>query len=126
MNSRVIQIALLLVALALAAACDDLSEGVRTETTPPKYLTEEIPPCTPVEGSTVDPCEPGLTWMAAGGSYTIGPEPRDMRVFLGGERLTVSVAHLVVRGTYLPGTVRCTAGGDRFRSPPLPELGPEH
>ncbi len=125
MNSRNLQIAFLLAALTLIlvlAACDDpSSENARTEGTvpQPKYLTEEIPPCTPAPGSSVDPCEPDVAQASAGdGSYTIGPEPRDMRVFLGGERLTVSVAHLVVRGTYLPGTVRCTAGGDRFRSPP--------
>ena len=67
----------------------------------------------------MDPCEPDLSWAFTSGIVEIGPEPRGMRVFLGEEDFKgVYIAHLVLRGTYLPGTVRCTAGGDRFRSPP--------
>ena len=37
-------------------------------TSPPSYLEQETPPCTPVPGSTIDPCEPyvaespGMPW----------------------------------------------------------------
>ena len=43
----------------------------------------------------------------------LGDEPRSVRELLDGY-VVPFVPHLVVRGTYLPGTVRCTAG-DRFR-----------
>ena len=53
MNSRNIQI-VLLAALTLTIAACDPSESVGKEATEPGYLTEEIPPCTPVPGSPVD------------------------------------------------------------------------
>ena len=86
----------LLVALVLAACSAD--DGI-------------IPPCTPVEGSDVDPCAltnsygvqpPGT---ASGRSPDIDTTvPYTVRRFLGE---SITAAHLVVRGTYLPGTVRC-------------------
>ena len=111
--------------LLLLAACGS-SQGNSTETASPKYLTEEIPPCTPVEGSTVDPCELGAPQLSGGGegTYEIGPEPRRIRAFLDGEGLAeVHIAHLVVRATFLPGTVRCAAPGDLFRPPPPTRTG---
>ena len=78
---------------------------------------DETPPCTPAPGSSVDPCEPDvhLPQMggAAGGMIDLGDEPRSLREMLDGH-VVPFVPHLVMRGTYLPGTVRCTAG-DRFR-----------
>ena len=56
MNSRNIQIVLLAALTFTIAACDP-SESVGKEATEPGYLTEEIPPCTPVPGSPVDSCE---------------------------------------------------------------------
>ena len=56
MNSRNIQI-VLLAALTLTIAACDPSESVEKEATEPGYLTEEMPPCTPVPGTSVDPCE---------------------------------------------------------------------
>ena len=56
MNSRNIQI-VLLAALTLTIAACDPSESVGKEATEPGYLTEEIPPCTPVPGSPVDSCD---------------------------------------------------------------------
>ena len=56
MNSRNIQIILLAVLTLTIAACDP-SESVGKEATEPEYLTEEMPPCTPVPGSSVDPCK---------------------------------------------------------------------
>ena len=50
---------------------------------------------------------------AAGGFTDLGDRPRSIRETLDGY-VVPFVPHLVVRGTYLPGTVRCTAG-DRYR-----------
>ena len=110
-----------IVALFLFAACDLFARD-QTETTAPKYLTQEIPSCTPVEGSTVDPCEPGVPWMSRS-SYG-GSEPDGMRFLL--EPLSpfpVWVTYIVLRGTFLPGTVRCDADGKRFRPPPYDNEG---
>ena len=85
------------------------------ESTPPApvdYLSEEIAPCTPIEGSTVDPCDPGVT-IAAGesGSMSSSPSPANspsnVRRFLDGNSL-ISVSHIALRGTYILNTVRCT------------------
>ena len=99
------------VMLLILAACD--SEPPTSPYT--GYLTEEIPPCTPVEGSAVAPCEPGveLPGIAAGGAASLpnlGDEPASLRVMLEFEGVLPFASHLVLRGTYLPGTVRCTAG----------------
>ena len=103
--------------LLLLAACDT---GERPTPTPtPAYLTEEIPPCTPVTGSSADPCEPGPSSLAGGVLYNMGSEPQGIRYFFGGieGRSSVHVGHLVLRGTYLPGTVRCVNNGVRSRFP---------
>ena len=120
MNSRNIQI-VLFAALTLTIAACDPSESVGKEATEPGYLTEEIPPCTPVEGSTADPCEPGveLPGIAAGGAAgrpNLGVEPASLRRMLDFDGALTFVSHLVLRGTYLPGTVRCTAGNP-YRPP---------
>ena len=114
MYCRTITVATLLAMLLLLAACDDAPPSPYTG-----YLTEEIPPCTPVTGSSIDPCEPDAEQyaVAAGGtgfSPDFGDGPRTMRELLdfpGG-----AISHLVLRGTYLPNTVRCTAGNP-FRPP---------
>ena len=79
------------------------------------YLTEEIPTCTPVPGSHTDPCEPNVARATGHTSENLGLEPWTVRFYLG-EGILVS--HLVLRGTYLPGTVRCNGGGDSFRLSP--------
>ena len=112
---RILPTAVLLVVLELAA-CDSSPNS--------QYLTEEIPPCTPVSGSSVDPCDPYARpiWEGAP-DPTPTPGPDDevfdtsgfMREMLDGFGPGF-VTHLVLRGTYLPGTVRCTA--DRGFRPP--------
>ena len=77
----------------------------------PTYLTEEIPPCTPAPGSSVDPCEPGAqgTLITEPGSLSIMAPPllvEDLVSF----PVSVHTTHIALRGTYLPGTVRCTSG----------------
>ena len=120
---RVVPAILLPAALLLLAAC----EGAPPTPGPSPYtgyLTEEIPPCTPAPGSSVDPCEPGLFGVTSGGTSLeiFGPEPRTVQAFIDGRNFTTPLgdryaAHLVVRGTYLPGTVRCADAGV-FRPPP--------
>ena len=91
------------------------------------YLPEEIPPCTPVSGSFVDPCEPAppiepVFGAAGSGNPAYYTEaPLTIRWFLDGSALTY-VPHIVVRGIYLPDTVRCTSG-DPYRIPPYAERG---
>ena len=83
------------------------------------YLTEKIPPCTPVPGSSVDPCDPDAPPFEMGMAQSVpelGDEPLSMREMLDDDPPPAWVTHLALRGTYLPGTVRCTAG-DPF-SPP--------
>ena len=86
--------------------------SVPTPTSAPElsYRTGEIPPCTPIQGSSVDPCEPDVAQVSSNdGLVDIGPEPWSVRFFLDGGRGRILVGHLVLRGTYIPGTVRCIA-----------------
>ena len=87
--------------------------------TVPSYLREEIPPCIPASGTNVGPCEPDAPFFDVGVASSVpylGDEPLSMREFLDDDPPPAWVTHLVLRGTYLPGTVRCAAG-DLF-SPP--------
>ncbi|MCY4448293.1 MAG: hypothetical protein OXE02_05565 [Chloroflexi bacterium] len=90
------------------------------------YLVEEMPPCTPVRGASVDPCEPGAPRfegsIAPGYLPDLGDEPWSLREMLDDPSLAAWVTHLVLRGTYLPGTTRCSAG-DLYH--PLPHLTEE-
>ena len=75
-----------------------------------------IPPCAPVPYSPVDPCELNAPRISSTrGSYKphLGNAPSSVGDFLGHEPSAYQVNHLVLRGTYLPDTVRCTTG-DRF------------
>ena len=75
------------------------------------YLTKDIPPCTPITGSTVTPCEPSIQ-IAAGITQSMGSgadpaqSPQTMRELLDGSSM-LSVGHIVARATYIPDTVRC-------------------
>ena len=83
------------------------------------YLTEDIPPCTPVEGFSVNPCDSDAPQFDMGiAQYVpdLGGEPLSIRELLDDGPSPAWVTHLILRGTYLPGTVRCTAG-DLFRPP---------
>ena len=92
------------------------------------YLTEEIAPCTPVEGASVDPCEPDAETVSSldFGDVEMGTEPWTVRDFLGSgnEDHLVRVSHIIARSTYLPNTVRCAIDRE-WRSPPyhaFPEI----
>ena len=112
MSTRVLQITTLVAVLLLLAACDQTPEH--------EYLEREIPPCTPVPGSIVAPCDPDAKQF----SFNLGhldlwgvDAPTNVREMLDGSTLPPAwVTHFVLRGTYLPGTGRCTAG-DLFRPP---------
>ena len=101
--------ALLLVALALGVLTACAGWG-------------DIPPCTPLEDSDVDPCEVGAgrfrsTFPYAYTDYWPGNEPGSIQTEIEGSEI-----HLVMRATYLPHTVRCTMK-DGFRSPPFDSWG---
>ena len=84
-----------------------------TPTPMPEHLEETIPPCIPPPGSTVDPCAANVNIIGHGGSdfQAYPPElpPRSIGDYLAGSS-EAKVAHMVLRGTFLPGTVRCDAG----------------
>ena len=101
-------LAVLLTSLALMlGACSGDSPGAAG-----------IPPCVPATGSTVDPCDPDAppAEMGTGAEFVpnLGDEPFSIRRMLDDGRSVAWVTHIVVRGTYIPNTVRC-AGGDPFR-----------
>ena len=75
------------------------------------YLMEEIAPCTPIEGSTIDPCEPDAKrtpGIGGGIASSSGPvdSPATVRQYLDGDAISF-IPHIVLRGTYIPDTVRC-------------------
>ena len=100
--------------ITLLAACGDEPPTYRYS----GYLTEDIPPCQPAVGSSTDPCA-GQDGQLAGGeaSLYIGEdEPLGVEHFVYGFGWS-SAVHLVVRGTYLPNTVRCAPTGMDSRYP---------
>lgn len=123
MSKRSFTLSFLPLAVLLAlAACSSAPAEPDAST----HWTGEVPPCTPVADSLVDPCEPGTSLLgsvtaqsggtrAGGASRIFAPRGLDVRYQLA--RSTTLIAHLVVRGTYLPGTIRCTAA-DGLRPPP--------
>ena len=118
MANRAIPTAVVLGSLLLLLAACDTGKPSGAE-----YLTEEIPPCTPVPGSSVDTCEPGPSSLTGGGLAYAGYAPLGMRTYLGADEgeSDVHVSHLVLRGAYLPGTLRCVDHGINFRHPPYSE-----
>ena len=78
----------------------------------PSYLIEEIPPCTPVEGASVDPCDQIPAPIYSQRSGIIRSEPWSVRSYLDSDRGDgFIIAHVVIRGAYIPGTVRCNFSG---------------
>ena len=86
-------------------------------TPPPEYLTEIVPACSPIEGTDLDPCRSGDTVADFGPTGTVssgsptsgGFPPISVRAFLDGTSL-IDVSHIVARGAFVPGSVRCTVG----------------
>ena len=57
----------------------------------------------------MDPCEPDVARMSGNGIEDVGLEPWSVRFYLDDSRGMILVGHLVLRSTYIPGTVRCIA-----------------
>ena len=93
---------------------------IPSPTPTPYHPTEGIAPCTPVQGSPIDPCDPDAPPFEGGTAQSapeLGDEPSGVRAMLeDGLSPPAWVTHVALRGTNLPGTVRCTAG-DPFRPP---------
>lgn len=97
---------LLVVALSLMAACE-------AESPVPAFVA--TPPCTPVVGSGVDPCESGAELVRNTNALIPWSDaPISVRDLLEGS--TVHAGHLVVRATYVPNTIRCIADGMAYRA----------
>ena len=124
---------LLTAALTGCSYLQTLQTGLEQPPLPPRvevidlpqgqYLASEIPPCTPAQHSDVDPCAPGRAWIDHPELHFVldvdKNNPYPVAFFLNGARDIVP--HMVVRGTYLPDTIRCST--TRFR--PRPYRGPE-
>ena len=119
MHPGLLAIGLLFAAtLAVASCSGDKQPGEYALPTPifvlgatpePEYLTDVIPPCTPLEGFVADPCaalEP--VTVIDNTSTGFDSTPRDFRYYLGDDSYTPSLAsHLVIRATTKPDTIRC-------------------
>ena len=81
------------------------------------------PPCTPLAGYDIDPCEPGTGTISKsqGSGAFMEDQPFSLRLFLDNGAFA---KHIVLRGTYLPDTVRCE-GKSYTRLPKHPEGGDE-
>ena len=128
---------LLLAAIAAALAC----QSTPTPSPYTGYLTEEIPPCTPVDGSSIDPCGSRPTTMLVSNVWwlltglriafdigeieSIGESfrlldglPPGVKQQIGAVGLNDPhydfITHIIARATFLPGTERCT-GDAPFR-----------
>ena len=89
--------------------------------TPPdvlEYLTDVIPACSPIEATDLDPCRPfdlpshfGATGTVGGSGGVVSAQlpPPSIRELLDGESI-IDVVHILVRGTFKTGSVRCTVG----------------
>ena len=125
MNISKVTVALVLSLLAFAA-CNDAATPTPTPTATPSpyvgYLAEQVEPCTAVAGSSVDPCVPGalpeLPSAAASGRH-LGEQLESIADALGPRPYSSGVLnpHMVVRGAYAPGTVRCTGPHTTRRAP---------
>ncbi len=105
---------LLATAGVFLAACE-WGYDVKTGTDPTQYYIDSMPPCEPIEGSDVDPCEPNVEIETAplrppsAGWIYLYDSPRTVRNVLEGDSLA-TISHAVVRGTFIPNTARCDSG----------------
>ena len=99
-----------LAVLLIFTACQDQQPTSQDQ----GHIRGDIPPCIPVPGISVDPCELDAVVMTtvpvgagSAGVFSVDT-PRTIRDYLDGRSLTF-IPHLVLRGTFLPETVRCTS-----------------
>ena len=125
MSKRLATSIAVLLALLTLLACDTAQSE---DAGPPSYFTGSVEPCTPVEGASVDPCEVRasedmLAPQVAGSRIELGDEPWPMFAWLGTGNPAPWVSHFVVRGTFVPGTIRCDVDGGPYRNPPYTGRG---
>ena len=105
MTTRSLHIGLLLTALLAACSSSDAATRQYQPQDRP-YFTGSIPPCTPVEGGDGDPCPRHDT--DSNSRAVIAPPADTPRSAAHLMRFSdIDAAHLVLRVTFLPGTVRC-------------------
>ena len=81
---------------------------------PTHVLSEEVPPCTPISGSHVDPCEPDFNWEEiefrppSSEWIDLYDTPLTVREIFDGNSIS-SISHIAIRGTFIPDTARCLA-----------------
>ena len=115
-QTRVALLCALVAAHVILTACGTTSQ----------YLAESIPPCTPISGYSIDPCEPDVKIQtnpmsgAASGPIFDYNQPQTIREFL--DASISFIPHIVLRGTYMPDTARCTSGNP-LRTPSYVEPG---
>ena len=117
-----------LLALVSLIACADAEANLPVNVPVPgaDYLAADIPPCTPIEGFDVEPCgeAPLVSNGVLSDAITGSDGPFSIEQYMEGFRDNLGYggrAHLVVRATYLPDTMRCVAREARehpWRSPP--------
>ena len=82
MNPRTaITIASLAVLSIVFVSCSD-DQPTPIQPSEHQYLTQEIPPCTPIAGSSVDPCEPDVPPFGGRTSAYLGDQPLSIRELL--------------------------------------------
>ena len=117
-RSRLKGLVFLTLLISIMGSCRSASDIKleTSETRPPTYLQDVIPPCTPLAGSGQDPCALGAsavdTVVASADREIPDAPPTFEEIMLGKnpgepELLVGSIRHIVVRGTVRPGTTRC-------------------
>ena len=113
-NNRVRPILLMCIAILVAAfgaACAPNDEQMTI------IPFSETPPCTPAEGSLIEPCEPGLDISytgAGGGSPASSADTPTLEELLLGRGEPGMSIHLVLRGTVIPDASRCAPYPNRY------------
>lgn len=115
-------VALILVACASEGGVDEALSNDTTTDEVKDSATHDvgIAPCTPVDGSALDPCRLATHSLRHNPNahrhfppgYIPSDNPTSIRRFLGGWSAK-RASHIVVRATYLPKTVRCVIYEDR-------------
>ena len=117
-RSRLKGLVFLILLISVMGSCRSASDIKleTSETRPPTYLQDVIPPCTPLAGSGQDPCAlsaSAVDAVVASADVEISDAPPTLEEIMLGknpgepELLVGSIRHIVVRGTVRPGTTRC-------------------
>ena len=105
----------LLATVGYSVAACEAGIDIKTGPDPTLYYEDSRPPCEPIEGSDVDPCEPGVKtetaalWWPGWVRIYDYDSPETVRDTLEGDSLA-TISHAVIRGTFIPNTARCESG----------------